>query len=92
MLYPEYYKHKEIWVKTTAGRNLLSDIALIRAQGERLGSGTTAANVKYILKTDGRPTQYIGKSPPEGVKVKTTVPLNEVLQSEYVQENGIQQS
>ena len=89
LLYPEYFKHKEIWVKTTAGRNLLSDIALIRSQGERLGSGTTAANVKYILKADGRPTQYIGKSPPEGVKVKTTVPLNEVLQSEYVQENGI---
>ena len=88
--YPEYYNNREIWIKVIASRNILSDLALIRAQGERVGTGTTAANVKYILKTDGRPTQYIGKSGPEGVSVKSTIPLNEVLQSAYVQENGVQ--
>ena len=88
--YPEYYNNREIWIKVIASRNILSDLALIRAQGERVGTGTTAANVKYILKTDGRPTQYIGKSGPEGVSVKSTIPLNEVLQSAYVQENGVE--
>ena len=88
--YPEYYNNREIWIKVIASRNILSDLALIRAQGERVGTGTTAANVKYILKTDGRPTQYIGKSGPEGVSVRSTIPLNEVLQSAYVQENGVQ--
>ena len=88
--YPDNYANQEIWVKTIAGRNLMSDITLLRAQGERVGSGTTAANIKYVLKTDGKPTLYTGKSFPDGVTVRSTVPLNEILQSEFVQEEGVQ--
>ena len=88
--YPEQYANDEIRVKVTAGRSLISDLTLMRSIGDRVGTGTAAANVLNVLTKEGRPAVYLGKSRPDGMTVTATVPLDEILASEFVQKNGIQ--
>lgn len=90
LLYGNQFNSKEIWLKVIAGRDLNSDITLLRSVGERISNGSIDANIKAILTSNQLPALYIGKSGPEGVQVRATVPLNEVTATEFVQKNGVQ--
>ena len=90
LLYGDQFNSKEVWLKVIAGRDISSDAALLRSVGERISNGSIDANIKGILTSNQLPALYIGKSGPEGVQVRATVPLSEVNATEYVQKNGIQ--
>ena len=90
LLYGNQFNSKELWIKVIAGKNLTSDITLLRSTGERISNGSIEANIKSILTSNQLPALYIGKSKEEGVQVSATVPLNEVTATAYVQKNGIQ--
>ena len=90
LLYGDQFNGKELWIKVIAGKDLSSDIALLRSTGERIGNGSIDANIKRVLTSDQLPAVYIGKSKAEGVRVRATVPLSEITATAYVQENGVQ--
>ena len=90
LVYSDQFKHKEIWMKVNTGGNILSDITLLRASGERIGSPSASANVLNVLTNTGKPALYLGKSGDKGVSVKATVPLSEILATDFVQKNGVQ--
>ena len=89
-LYGDQFNGKELWIKITHSRTLTSDITLLHSTGERIGNGSIDANIKFILTSNQLPALYIGKSLDEGVRVRASVPLNEVLATDYVQKNGVQ--
>ena len=89
-LYGNQFNSNELWVKITHGSDLTNDITLLRTTGERVGNGSIAANIKFILTSNQLPAIYIGKSMPEGVRVRATIPLDEIRSTEYVEKNGIQ--
>lgn len=89
LIYTDQFKHKELWVKVVAGRNIFSDSALLRAIGERITDGTTEANITNILTSDAKPAIYTGKSRDTGVMTLATIPLDEIRATTFVQENGI---
>ena len=87
--YKTNYQNNEIWMKVLAGRNLNSDYALIRAQGERITDGEVSANILRVLTSDEKPALYTGKSQKDGCRVQVEVPVSGVLASDYVVENGL---
>ena len=87
-LYPEAYKNREVYIKVGASRDLYSDILLLRSTGERITNGTSAANISYVLTEDKKPGIYMGKSPKEGSTITTTIPLDEIKNSEFIQKNN----
>ena len=68
LLYGDQFNGKELWIKVIAGKDLSSDIALLRSTGERIGNGSIDANIKRVLTSDQLPAVYIGKSKAEGVR------------------------
>ena len=48
ILYPDYRRNKEIWVKIIES-DAISDQILTRSVGERVTDGETAANIKWVL-------------------------------------------
>ena len=50
--------------------------------------GVTAANISWVLNGKKRPAVYLGKSPPEGNTITVTVPLDEVMNTDFIKNKG----
>lgn len=85
--YPEYKRDREIWVKIVAVNDNSDDI-LVRSVGERVTDGVTAANISWVLNGKKKPAVYLGKSPPEGNTITVTVPLDEVMNTDFIKNKG----
>ena len=86
LLYPENYKAKEIWA---TGEPSPKSFMLRQMIGERLTDGETAATLSWILTDQEHPAIFIGKALPDDLTVVTvSVPKEELLQSQLVQEAG----
>ena len=82
-----WLKH-EIWVQVQQSVVQTSS-RLRRLVGERITDGTTSANVVNVLAGDQTPAVYFGKNTPEEqCTVTVSVPLQEVRDSQYVQDNN----
>ncbi len=87
LAYPEYKRDKEIWIKVTT-IDKTSDDLLVRSIGERITDGETAANVGWVLTKEKKPAVYLGKSPPEGIKIQVNIPLDEIMETEFIKNNN----
>ena len=85
--YPDYKRNKEIWVKITASDSI-SDQILVRSVGERITDGETSANISWVLTSKQKPAVYLGKGLPEGITVKTSVPLAEIMATDFIKNNN----
>lgn len=87
-LYQEQYFNREIWTKIIASRDINSDAILLRSVGERVGDGNTSANISWILTSKKRPAIYQGKSLPEGNNIVVSIPLDEIRDTEFIENNN----
>ena len=87
--YATNYQNNEIWMKIVSSRNLFSDYALVRSEGERISNGEVSANIFKVLTSTKKPALYTGKSQAKGCTVQLEVPEASVLASEFVVENGL---
>ena len=86
--YPEQFANHEIWMKVVATRGPDSDSILVRCQGERITDGQAAANVKYVLTDERKPAVYDGKSFKDGIRIKVSVPLDEIMATDFIKNNN----
>ena len=82
--YPEQYARKEIWAKV----DVINDDLLLRSFGEKVTDGETSANIDWILTSEQKPAVYGGKSPKEGTTITIAVPLDKLLETDYIKENS----
>lgn len=76
----------EVWTQINLGPD---SRLLLRMVGERITDGETAATMTYVLNGLKQPAIYMGKSDPERqMQVEVTVPLAQVLASDYVKANN----
>lgn len=87
--YKENYLNKELRVRVVAGRNINSDYALVRSEGDRISDGEVSANILKVLTSNERPAMYTGKSREQGCSIQLEVPSADILATDYVSENGI---
>lgn len=85
--YPEYKRNKEIWVKVIASSET-SDQILLRSVGERVTDGETAANISWVLTNKKKPAVYLGKARKEGVSISTSIPLSEIMETDFIKNNN----
>ena len=83
-LYPDEYARHEIWAKV----DVINDNLLLRSFGEKVFDGETSANIDWILTSDQLPGVYSGKSPKEGTSVTIALPLDELLESDFIKQNN----
>lgn len=82
--YPDQYARKEIWAKV----DVINDDLLLRSFGEKVTDGETSANIDWILTSEKKPAVYGGKSPKEGTTITIAVPLDKLLETDYIKENN----
>ena len=82
--YPEQYARKEIWAKV----DVINDDLLLRSFGEKVTDGETSANIDWILTSEKKPAVYGGKSPKEGTTITIAVPLDKLLETDFIKENN----
>ena len=87
--YKENYANKELWIKVVAGRNINSDYALVRSEGDRISDGEVSANILKVLTSNERPAMYTGKSREKDCSIQLEVPSLDILATDFVDENGI---
>ena len=88
LAYPEQFANNEIWTKVIATRGPDSDDLLVRCQGERITDGEAAANIKFVLTEERKPAVYDGKSFKDGVQIKVSIPLDEIMQTDFIKNNN----
>ena len=84
--FPEGYLNREVVVQVSGDAN--SDASLLRSVGERVTDGNTSANIEQVLTSKRRPAVYKGKSSKDGLQIVATVPLSDVMATDFIQENG----
>ena len=87
--FKDNYLNNEIWMKVVAGRFMLTDLALVRSEGERVTNGEVSASITKVLTENYRPAVYTGKSLQDGCRVQVEVPEASLIPSEFVEENGL---
>ena len=87
--YKENYANKELWIKVVAGRNINSDYALVRSEGDRISDGEVSANILKVLTSNERPAMYTGKSREKDCSIQLEVPSLDILATDFVDKNGI---
>jgi hypothetical protein len=87
--YKENYANKELWIEVVAGRNINSDYALVRSEGDRISDGEVSANILKVLTSNERPAMYTGKSREKDCSIQLEVPSLDILATDFVDKNGI---
>ena len=84
--FPEGYLNREVVVQVSGDAN--SDASLLRSVGERVTDGNTSANIEQVLTSNRRPAVYKGKSSKDGLQIVATVPLSDIMATDFIQENN----
>ena len=84
--FPEGYLSRQVVINV--GTDFNSDASLLRSTGERVTDGNTSANIEAVLTSKRKPAVYKGKSAKDGLKLVVTVPLNEIMATDFIQENN----
>ena len=84
--FPEGYANRQVVVQVEVDAN--ADASLLRSLGERITDSNTAANVEQVLTSNRRPAVYKGKSSKDGLQIVATVPLSDMMATDFIQENN----
>jgi hypothetical protein len=84
--FPEGYLNREVVVQVQGNAN--SDASLLRSLGERVTDGNASANIEQVLTSNRRPAVYKGKSSKDGLQIVATMPLSDIMATNFIQENN----